>query len=138
MRWLRWFIAGAIAVPAFHQVALYGLNVYRIVDREPFSMVATRPFGVPQLISLSFWGGVWGVLLGIFISERVPRLHYWLIALAFGAVLPTLAAAYIVPPLKGMDFPADPKFLMVGAIVNAAWGLGAAAIYLLFAPRTRK
>src|SRR5688572_6613681 len=29
MRWLRWFIAGAIAVPAFHQVALYVLHVYR-------------------------------------------------------------------------------------------------------------
>jgi hypothetical protein len=138
MRWVRWFIAGAVAVPLFHQAALYALNMWGYVDRAPFSMAATQPFGVPQVISLSFWGGLWGVILGIFISERVPRVHYWLIALIFGAILPTLVAAFVVPPLKGAGVPADlPKFFLTGAIVNGAWGAGTALLYLLMTPRRR-
>lgn len=138
MRVVRWFIAGTVAVPLFHQLALYVLNMSGYADRAPFSMTATQPFGVPQIVSLSFWGGVWGMILGIFLSERIPRTHYWLIALIFGAVAPTLVAAFVVPPLKGASPPADlPGFFLTAAIINGAWGAGTALLYLLMAPRRR-
>jgi hypothetical protein len=50
----------------------------------------------------------------------------------FGAVLPTLAAAFIVAPLKHQPIPHSGKLLVVGLIVNGAWGLGTAVIYRLF------
>lgn len=134
MKWLRWFVAGAIAVPLFHQVALWILNMTGAISRRPFAMTPTEPFGIPQLISLAFWGGVWGLILGIFLSERTPRVRYWLFALIFGAVAPTLVAAFIVAPLKGQPMAADLRFFLNGALLNGAWGVGTAAVYALLSP----
>ena len=132
---LRWFAAGAVAVPLFHQVALWILNVTGAVARSPFAMTPTRPFGVPQLISLAFWGGLWGVILGLFISERTPRVRYWIFALVFGAVAPTLVAAFVVPPIKGQPITADLRFFLNGTLLNGAWGVGTAALFALLSPR---
>jgi hypothetical protein len=48
-------------------------------------------------------------------------------AVIFGAVLPTLVAWFVVAPLKGQPVAAGfvPAAMMIGPIVNAAWGLGA-------------
>lgn len=128
MRHLRWFIAGAVAVPLFHQVTLAILNAIGFVARQPFSMTATKPFGVPQVISLSFWGGVWGIILGLVLERITSRKTYWLVALVFGAVAPTLVAILVVAPLKGQPVGGDWKMLVTGLLVNAAWGLGTALL----------
>jgi hypothetical protein len=132
MRHLKWFVAGALAVPLFHQVTLAILNALGSVARAPFSMTATKPFGVPQVVSLSFWGGVWGVILGLVLLRLRTRGAYWLVALLFGAVLPTLVAVFLVAPLKGQAASPDLKMLSIGFLVNAAWGVGTAALALLF------
>jgi hypothetical protein len=124
---LRWFIAGFLAVPLCHQIALAVLNGIGWVNRAPFSMAATKPFGVPAVISLAFWGGVWGIILGAVLARR-RGASYWAIALIFGAIAPTLVAAFVVAPLKGQPATFGAKMAMVGLIVNAAWGLGTAAI----------
>ena len=129
MKWLKWFIAGTLAVPFGHQLALWALNALRFIDRAPFSMTATQPFGVPAVVSLSFWGGVWGILLGLLL-DRLHGAKYWLFALVVGAVAPTLVAAFIVAPLKGMQMTGNPtKLLATGLIVNAVWGLATAVFY---------
>lgn len=47
---------------------------------------ATQPLGVPAVISLAFWGGVWGILFEL-IHNRFPRGGgYWLTAFLFGAI----------------------------------------------------
>lgn len=132
MRWIRWFVAGALAVPLFHQMLLALMNSAGWISRQPFAMEATRPFGVPQVVSLTFWGGVWGVILGLVIARRAGAAC-WLIALAFGAVAPTLVAAFAVPPLKGRPIVTDMTFFLGGLMLNGAWGLGTAALYRLFA-----
>lgn len=130
MRWLKWFVAGALAVPVFHQIALWIMNAIGFIDRAPFSFEATKPFGVPSLLSLSFWGGVWGILLGLLLT-RMSGARYWITALVVGAIAPTLVAGLVVAPLKGQPAGGDMKMLVTGLVVNAAWGLGTAAIYRL-------
>lgn len=131
MKWLRWFLAGALAVPLFHQVVLWFFNLAGLIDRPVYAMTATRPFGVPQLISLSFWGGVWGVILGSILG-RMAGGKYWITALLFGGIAPTLVAAFVVAPLKGQPLP-DAKFFLGGFLINAAWGIGTALLALLMA-----
>jgi hypothetical protein len=131
MKWLRWFIAGALAVPLFHQVLLAILNAAGWVARQPYAMTATKPFGVPQVISLAFWGGVWGLLLGIVLIRTRSSAAYWLVALIFGAVAPTLVAMFVVAPLKGRPIGGDAKTFAIGLLVNAAWGVGTAVLYRL-------
>jgi hypothetical protein len=61
-RGLRGFLAGFLATLIFHQLTLAALWAAGVAPLGPFSVTATRPFGVPAMLSLAFWGGVWGVL----------------------------------------------------------------------------
>lgn len=128
MKWFKWFLAGFLAVPLGHQIMLWILNAIHFIDRAPFSMQATKPFGVPSWISLSFWGGVWGILLGLVIW-RMRGAKYWIVAIVFGGIAPTLVAGLVVAPLKGMKMGNDPKLIMTGLLVNAVWGLMTALFY---------
>jgi hypothetical protein len=135
MKWLKWFIAGFLAVPLGHQIALWILNAVHFIDRAPFGMAATKPFGVPSLISLSFWGGVWGIILGL-ILLRTRAANYYLLATVIGAIAPTLVAIFVVAPLKGMTASGNPsKLIITGLIVNAAWGVMTAVFYRLLSRR---
>lgn len=134
MKWLKWFIAGTLAVPLGHQLALWAMHAIGFIDRAPFSMTATKPFGVPSVISLSFWGGVWGILLGL-VLERTRGAKFWVLALVIGAIAPTLVAAFVVAPLKGVQVGGNAKLLVVGLIVNGVWGLATAAFYRLMSRR---
>ena len=127
MRGLKWFAAGALAVPLFHQLALWALNAIGYIDRAPFPMDPTKPFGVPAVLSLTFWGGLWGIILGL-VLQRTRGATYWIVAIVFGAIAPTLVAAFIAAPLKGQAAGGNAKMAVVGLTVNAAWGLGTALI----------
>lgn len=125
-RWLLiGFISGAIAVLVFHQGALALLHSMGLTPNGAYPMNAAPPFGLPEVWSLAFWGGVWGVVL----AASLARLHGATLvaaAVVFGAVLPTLVAWFVVAPLKGQPLAAGfaPAAMMIGPIVNAAWGLG--------------
>jgi hypothetical protein len=136
-RWLLvGFISGFLAVLVFHQGAAALLHALQISPRAPYSMQAVAPFGVPQMLSLAFWGGVWGVLLAVALA-RLDGAKLVVAATIFGAVLPTLVAWFVVAPLKGQ--PPAGGFampgLLVGPIVNAAWGLGTGLGLLWFGRR---
>ena len=134
MKWLKWFIAGTQAVPLGHQLALWVMHAKGYIDRAPFAMTATKPFDVPSVISLFFWGGVWGILIGL-ILERVRGTKYWVLAIVIGAIAPTLVAGLIVAPLKGIQVGGNAKLLVVGLVVNGVWGLMTAVFYRLMARR---
>ena len=125
-RWLVvGFISGFIAVLIFHQGAAAVLHAVQWVPRPPYSMNPAAPFGVPQVLSLAFWGGVWGVLLAATVA-RLDGAKLVIAATIFGAILPTLVAWFVVAPLKGQPAAAGFAFpgMLVGPILNAAWGLG--------------
>ena len=136
-RWLlAGFVAGAISVLVFHQAAAALLHALALTPRAPYSMNATVPFGIPQLWSIAFWGGAWGVVL----AAVLARLHGKALiigATLFGAVLPTLVAWFVVAPLKGQPMAAGfiPAAMLIGPIVNAAWGLGTGFGLALFRRR---
>lgn len=134
-RWLAaGFVAGAIGVLLFHQGAVALLHTMGYTPRGPFSMQATQPFGVPQLWSIAFWGGIWGIVLAATLV-RVDGARFLLAALVFGAIFPTLVAWFVVAPLKGQPVAAgfEPARMAIGPIVNAAWGLGTGIGLALFA-----
>jgi hypothetical protein len=92
-------------------------------------MAPTAPFGVPQVLSLAFWGGVWGIPLWLAVRRKRGTNH-WLAALAFGAVLPSLVAWFVVLPLKGQPVAGGwkPSLLLLGLLLNGAWGIGTAIL----------
>src|SRR5215212_6295188 len=107
------FLAGFLATLVFHQLALWVLNAAGIASRAPFNLKGVPPFGVPSVISLAFWGGVWGILM-IPAIARVRGAGYWVAAIVFGAVLPTLVAAFVVAPMKGTTMPMTPANVATG------------------------
>ena len=137
-RWLVvGFVSGALSVLLFHQGAAALLHALALTPRAPYSMAATQPFGMPQLWSIALWGGVWGVLLAAPLA-RLRGAALIAAAVVFGAVLPTLVAWFVVAPLKGQPVAAGFALpgMLIGPIVNAAWGLGT-GIGLAFFGRSR-
>ncbi len=129
-RTLFGFIAGFLATLVFHQLALWLLWRAGIAPFAPFSMAPTHPFGVPAVMSLAFWGGVWGIAYAL-IDTRFPKgIGYWLAALLFGAIVPSAVALLVVLPLKG--HPAGggwhAPLLITAFAVNGAWGVGTGLI----------
>ena len=125
------FIAGALAVPLFHQLVLMALVEAGVVQTGTYSMVPVPPFGVPRVVSTSFWGGVWGILFWLASCRWRIDAMYWAKAFAFGAILPPLVAIFIVAPLKGGLPPvagSRATLLSVALLVNAAWGVGTALL----------
>jgi hypothetical protein len=129
MNYVRAFVAGFVSTLVFHQAVIGLFYVLGAIPRAPWSLAPTEPFGVPQVISLAFWGGVWGVALWPLIRSATGSA-YWVRSIVLGALGPTAVAIFVVFPLKGMPFAAgwDPKFIIGGLIVNAAWGFGLALL----------
>jgi hypothetical protein len=126
------FLAGFIATLLFHQGLLQLLHLAGKVPMAAWNMEPTPPLGVPKVISLAFWGGLWGIALWALIRKRTGTAH-WLLALVLGAVLPSLVAWFVVFPIKGIALNGT---LIGGALLlNGAWGLGVALCMRLFGQR---
>jgi hypothetical protein len=127
------FIAGFFAVLLFHQPVVAILAQIGLIKAGVYSLTATAPFGVPQVISLSFWGGVWGIIYAL-VEHRFPRGGlYWLYAFLFGAIFPSLVAWFIVSPIKHNPVAAgwQPARLLTGFLANGAWGFGTGLLLVL-------
>src|SRR3546814_7263836 len=85
MVWFRAFIAGFFSTLIFHQGMLALLYFGKLVPRAPFAMTRVPPLGVPSVISLAFWGGLWGLLLWAMIRGHSGGTH-WLLAVVLGAL----------------------------------------------------
>ena len=127
------FVAGFFATLIFHQLALALLWNMDVTPSAPFPMAATKPFGVPAVFSLAFWGGVWGILFAL-VEPRFPRSGaYWVAAFLFGAILPSLVALIVVLPLKGRPMGGGwhPPLLLTAFLINGVWGIGTGLILKL-------
>src|SRR5215468_7162812 len=101
MTYVKAFAAGFVATLVFHQGLLAILHAAGASPRGGWSLAKTPPFGVPAVVSLAFWGGLWGILLWQCIA-RFSGPAFWLWAVVLGAILPSLVAWFVVMPLKGM------------------------------------
>ena len=125
--YVRAFVAGFLATLVFHQ-GLFGIfHLLGVIPSAPYSLAATGPLGVPAVISLAFWGGAWGIPIW-YLMRHATNAAYWVRAIVFGAIGPTVVALMVVYPLKGRAFAAgwDPTIWVLGLILNGAWGLGLA------------
>lgn len=98
--WLAGFLAGFLTTLLFHQLTLAILWGIGLAPLGPFSFAATPPFGVPAVLSLAFWGGVWGIVFALLEPRLPPRPLYWPAVFLFGALLPSLVALLMVFPLN--------------------------------------
>ncbi len=119
------FVAGFVATLVFHQGLVAALNALGATPIAAYDMTATRPLGVPRVISLAFWGGVWGIALWPLL-RRFGGVKQLLASIVAGAIGPSLVALTVVFPLKQGHFGAlsDPKLIVAALLLNGAWGLG--------------
>lgn len=136
MNLVKCFLAGFGATLVFHQGLLGLLHVAGLSPMAPYNLAPTAPLGVPQVLSLAFWGGVWALALAPLI-QKLPSSRRWPAWIVAGAIGPSLVALFIVFPLKGMPMAAgwDPKVIVGALLLNGAWGLGCAVLLRLMRVR---
>ncbi|HTO82306.1 MAG TPA: hypothetical protein VMQ73_08730 [Methylomirabilota bacterium] len=122
------FVAGAIGVLIFHQGVLLVMHAFGLVPFAPYAFDPTPPFGVPRVLSLAFWGGVWGIVLVWFMGRVRGADRLW-VAIVFGGVLPSLVGMFVVTPLKGGAITLGAAMMLRAFVINGAWGLGTALTY---------
>jgi hypothetical protein len=125
-RLLVGFVAGFLATLVFHQLTLALLRAIGVSPFSPYSWTPTAPFGIPAVLSLSFWGGVWGIIFALIHGRLGRGAGYWVVAFLFGAILPSLVALLVVLPLKGRPMGGGWQLplLVTAFLVNGAWGIG--------------
>jgi hypothetical protein len=119
--YMRAFFAGFLSTLIFHQGLFAIFYLLSVIPKAPYNLEPTQPFGVPSVISLAFFGGLWGVLIWKFIAQ-LPRNSQIQRAIIYGAIGPTLIALVVVMPIKGVVF--NPILIPFGLLLNGAWGLG--------------
>jgi hypothetical protein len=122
------FVAGAIGVLVFHQGVLLALHAVGLVPFAPYAFDPTPPLGVPRVLSLAFWGGIWGIVLVWFMARVRGADRLW-VAFVFGGVLPPLIGIFVVTPLKGGAIALGGAMMLRAFVINGAWGLGTALTY---------
>jgi hypothetical protein len=140
-RFAHGFVAGFLATLVFHQAGLALLHAAGVFGGTAFSLRPVPPFGVPSVISLAFWGGVWGIVF-VLVERSIARCPggYWVGAIVFGAIVPTLVFWFVVLPLKGL--PVGYGFhlggIAVALLADGLWGLGTAVFLTLRSGAARR
>ncbi len=126
------FVAGFAATLIFHQGVWYLLNQADIIPagRSAWPLDPIPPFSIPKVISLAFWGGLWGAALHLALGH-LRGVAYWLAWIVVGALALTLVAFFVVPHLKMQPIPALWPAFAIGCLLNGAWGLGTALLLRL-------
>ena len=127
------FIAGFLAVPVFHQGLYASLYYGGIIppaappapSNAPWDMQPVPPLGVPRILSSSFWGGVWAIVLWPLLSG-LTGAAYWLAWFIVGGLALTTVFFLVVMPLKGQKMPLSATRFAVGCALNGVWGVGTA------------
>jgi hypothetical protein len=129
MIYLKAFIAGFVSTLVFHQGVLWLLCAGGFSPRAPWNMTPVPPLHAPAVISLAFWGGLWGIVLWAMIGASGGSA-YWIKALVIGALGPSLVAWFVVMPIKGLGAAGgwNPKVIVGALLLNGAWGVGAALL----------
>lgn len=133
MKWLLAFVAGFVSTIVFHQGVLQLLHMAGVVPSPAWHMDAVAPLGVPKVVSLAFWGGVWGIALWA-VVRNMTGAKRWIWGGIFGALLPTIVALFVVFPMKGMPMAGgfDPKMIGAGLLLNGIWGLGVVGLMKMY------
>jgi hypothetical protein len=127
------FAAGFLAVLTLYEVVFLLLFIGGVIPVPPFSMKPMPPFGVPEVLSQSFWGGVWGIVLLLIVPRFFSGTGYWVASAVIGGIALTLVYMFVVVPIKTGALPPNMVGLFaIGFLLNAVWGIGWALFLKLF------
>jgi len=111
-------VIGALAVLLFGRV-LFGLGL-----SAAFGIKAPIPLSPPDVYRPLFWGGLWGILFGLFIETAWK--HLYLYGLLF-FLAPVLALYIIFLPMSGAGYfglqHGGPMFAVYLLLVNLPFGI---------------
>lgn len=128
------FSAGAIAVLVFHQGLAEIFDLAGIGRQLAFRLQPTWPFGIPALVSLSFWGAMYGVVFAL-LQPRFRR-PLWQAGIAMGLIAGVLTL-FVALPLKGTLIAHGGAVWPIARtlLLTSFWGLGVGLLLRLLQPR---
>jgi hypothetical protein len=120
------FVAGALSVLVFHQLGFWIANELGYARAPLYSLRPVPPFGVPTILSLAFWGGLWGIAAAFLVPRPPSPFNGVLGWVLFAAVIVTLVNWFVVLPIKGAPMGGGFRMpgLVVVPLVYALWGFG--------------
>lgn len=129
------FCAAVVSTLTFHQ-GMWGLLFLMGLMGPPFPL-ATNRFGIPFVVTICAWRGIWGAAYGV---ANVWRLKSaWLSGLGFGVTVG--ACEWISALLRSSDWALSQErwqYLMQALVVNGCWGLGLGLILAALSARIRR
>jgi hypothetical protein len=127
-------IAGAIAALVFHQTTLQIFFWLGLAPQAAFRIAHVPPFHAPMVVSVTFWGALYGGLFG----WVTPRLKgpLWLYGLVAG-LCAMLLSWFVIRPLSGASVAFDwqQAAMLRSFAANEMWGLGVGLILPILLPR---
>jgi hypothetical protein len=123
-RALLGFVVAAVSVLIFHQGMWELLHLFGIMP-PPYPIAGVPPFGVPRIISLCFWGGLWGAVFGL-VLPRLPRSYpMWCRGLGLG-IAAALVGLFVVPLIKSLPVAGgwSATAFAISFLINGVWGIG--------------
>ncbi|WP_137126788.1 hypothetical protein [Roseomonas sp. HF4] len=126
------FAAGVLSVLMFHQGTVALLHLAGMLPNPAFPMRPVGPFAVPQLASLAFWGGIWGIAIAAILAAR-PAWPPLLVGLLVGGLGCVLVGFTLVAALRGQPLMAgyDLNRWWRSALINGAYGWGVGLLLLV-------
>ena len=123
------FVAGLVATLVFHQAFVWLLSLFLPFPFKPWNM-AINAYGVPSVLALAFWGGVWGIALCALVAPML-RLPALLTGAVLGGVLPSVWGWTVIAAMKSQPMFAGgkPAVIVVVLLINAVWGIATVALY---------
>lgn len=131
------FLAAALSVLIFHAAmweALHVLNLPGLGMPPPYPTTPVPPLGIPRIVDLCFWGGLYGLVFGLLLPQLRPPL--WLCGLLLG-IIAAVVGMFVVPTVKGLPITNAwvPLNWVRSLLINGCWGIGVGLILPLLMRR---
>ncbi len=118
------FVAAALSVLTFHQITVWVLSLIGMVPPgAAYNLAGVPPWGVPRVLNLCFWGGLYGAVYGLLWPGFTKPA--WLSGLITG-IIAGLVGLFVVAAIKGLPLAGGWSIQAIARslIINGAWGVG--------------
>lgn len=135
---IKAFIAGFIAMLTFHQGLLWLLDRAQVIPATAWSMASAPLIGIPVVLALGLWGGLWGLVIW-FLIRNAEAAGYYVGAIILAAILLSAVALTAVPLALGTSVQAliggfSLHRVGVEMALNGCYGLGLAVFMRIMHP----
>ena len=127
-------VAGALAVLLFHQTTLQVFFWLGWAPLAAFRIALVPPFNAPLVVSITFWGAVYGGVFGLVLPW--VRGPLWLNGVAAGLCAMALAW-FVFLPLMGHPaaFGGQTWPMLRSFVAYQMWGIGLSILLPVLSPR---